>query len=33
MTGIKQVQATSLAPTQTAETIQENIEFVKETMK
>lgn len=33
MTGIKQVQATNLAPTQTAETIQENVEFVKETMK
>ena len=33
MSGIKQVQATSLAPTQTAETIQENVEFVKETMK
>ena len=33
MTGVKQVQATNLAPTQTAETIQENVEFVKETMK
>jgi hypothetical protein len=33
MTGVKQVQTTSLAPTQTAETIQENVEFVKETMK
>jgi hypothetical protein len=32
-TGVKQVQATNLAPTQTAETIQENVEFVKETMK
>jgi drug/metabolite transporter (DMT)-like permease len=33
MTGMKQVQTTNLAPTQTAETIQENVEFVKETIK
>jgi hypothetical protein len=33
MTGVRQVQTTSLAPTQTAETIQENVEFVKETVK
>jgi hypothetical protein len=33
MTGVKQVQTTSLTPTQTAETMQENVEFVKETLK
>jgi xanthine/uracil permease len=32
-TGVKQVQATNMAPTQTAETVRENVEFVKETMK
>jgi len=32
-TGVKQVQTTNLAPTQTAETVKENVEFVKETMK
>jgi hypothetical protein len=32
-TGVKQVQATNMAPTQAAETVRENVEFVKETMK
>jgi xanthine/uracil permease len=32
-TGVKQVQTTNMAPTQTAETVKENVEFVKETMK
>jgi xanthine/uracil permease len=32
-TGVKQVQTTNVAPTQTAETVKDNIEFVKETMK
>jgi xanthine/uracil permease len=31
--GVKQVQATNIAPTQTAETVRENVEFVKETMR
>ena len=31
--GVKQVQTTSVAPTQTAETVKENVEFVKESMK
>ena len=31
--GIKQVQSTDMAPKQTAETVRENVEFVKETMK
>ena len=31
--GVKQVQSTNMAPTQTAETVRENVEFVKETMK
>lgn len=31
--GVKQVQTTNVAPTQTAETVSENVEFVKETMK
>lgn len=31
--GVKQVQTTNMAPTQTAETVRENVEFVKETMK
>jgi membrane protein len=31
--GVKQVQSTNVAPTQTAETVRENVEFVKETMK
>ena len=32
-TGVKQVQTTNMAPTQTAETVKENVDFVKETMK
>lgn len=31
--GVKQVQTTNVAPTLTAETVRENVEFVKETMK
>lgn len=31
--GVKQMQATDLAPKQTAETVRENVEFVKEQMK
>lgn len=31
--GVNQVQTTSVAPTQTAETVRENVEFVKEAMK
>ena len=31
--GVKQMQATELAPKQTAETVRENVEFVKEQMK
>jgi hypothetical protein len=31
--GVRQVQTTNVAPTQTAETLRENVEFVKETMK
>jgi len=31
--GVKQVQTTNMAPTQTAESVRENVEFVKETMK
>ena len=32
-TGVKQVQSTEMAPTQTAETVRENVELVKESMK
>ena len=31
--GVKQVQSTDMAPTQTAETVRENVEFVKEQIK
>jgi len=31
--GVKQMQSTELAPKQTAETVRENVEFVKEQMK
>jgi hypothetical protein len=31
--GVKQIQSSELAPTQTAETVRENVEFVKEQMK
>ena len=31
--GLKQMQATELAPKQTAETVRENVEFVKEQIK
>ena len=31
--GVKQIQNTEMAPKQTAETVQENVEFVKEQMK
>jgi drug/metabolite transporter (DMT)-like permease len=31
--GVKQIQKTEMAPKQTAETVQENVEFVKEQMK
>ena len=31
--GVKQVQSTDLAPKQTAETVKENVEFVRESMK
>jgi len=31
--GVKQMQATELAPKQTAETVRENVEFVKEQIK
>ena len=31
--GVKQIQSTDLAPTQTAETVRENVEFVKEQIK
>ena len=31
--GVKQIQSTNMAPTQTAETVRENVEFVKEQMK
>ena len=31
--GVKQMQATDLAPKQTAETVRENVEFVKEQIK
>ena len=31
--GVKQMQRTELAPKQTAETVRENVEFVKEQMK
>lgn len=32
-TGLKQVHRTDMAPTQTAETVRENVEFVKEQIK
>jgi uncharacterized membrane protein YqjE len=32
-TGVKQLQQSDLAPTETAETVRENVEFVKEQMK
>lgn len=32
-TGVKQVQATNIAPTQTAHSVRENVEFVKEHMQ
>lgn len=31
--GVKQVQSTDMAPKQTAETVKENVEFVRESMK
>ena len=31
--GVKQIQSTDMAPTQTAETVRENVEFVKEQIK
>ena len=31
--GVKQMQATEIAPNQTAETVRENVEFVKEQIK
>jgi xanthine/uracil permease len=31
--GVKQIQSTEMAPTQTAESVRENVEFVKEQMK
>lgn len=31
--GVKQVQSTDMAPKQTAETVRENVEFVKEQIK
>ncbi len=31
--GVKQIQNTEMAPKQTAETVRENVEFVKEQMK
>ena len=31
--GVKQIQSTDLAPSQTAETVRENVEFVKEQIK
>jgi hypothetical protein len=31
--GVKQIQSSELAPTQAAETVRENVEFVKEQMK
>lgn len=31
--GVKRIQQTDLAPTRTAETVKENVEFVKEHMK
>jgi hypothetical protein len=31
--GVKQIQQTDMAPTQTAETVRENVEFVKEQIK
>jgi xanthine/uracil permease len=33
MTGVKQIQTTEMAPKQTAETVRENVEYVKEQMK
>ncbi len=32
-TGVKQIQSTNVAPTQTAESVREDVEFVKEQMK
>ena len=32
-TGVKQLQTTDIAPTQTAETVRESVDFVKEHMK
>jgi membrane protein len=31
--GVKQIQSTEMAPKQTAETVRENVEFVREQMK
>jgi len=31
--GVKQMQSTDMAPKQTAETVRENVEFVREQMK
>ncbi|MBA2265848.1 MAG: phage holin family protein, partial [Chloroflexi bacterium] len=31
--GVKQIQSTDMAPKQTAETVRENVDFVKEQMK
>jgi xanthine/uracil permease len=33
MSGVKKIQSTEMAPKQTAETVKENVEFVKEQMK
>lgn len=33
MSGVKKIQTTEMAPKQTAETVKENVEFVKEQMK
>ncbi len=32
-TGVKQIQSTNVAPTQTVESVREDVEFVKEQMK